>query len=82
MGLETKRDACHSCGLEGHSSRICRTPKHFVHFYQKSLKNKKGKVLETNFADNPVITSTEDNLTNDMNIVQNTLLDVSDFLLD
>ena len=37
MGLETKRDTCYRCGLEGHWSRICRTLKHFVHLYQESL---------------------------------------------
>ena len=80
MGLETKKDICYRCGLEGHWSGICRTPKHFVHLYQESLKDKKDKAHEANFADNPNATSTKDNLTND--ISHNTILDVSDFLLD
>ena len=82
MGLKIKKDTCYHCGLEGQWSRICRTPKHFVNLYQESLKDQKGKALETNFANNSTVTSTKDNLTNDMNISQNTLLDVSDFLLD
>ena len=80
VGLETKKETCYHCGLEGHWSRICRTPKHFVHLYQKSLKDKNSKAHETNFVDNPTVTSTEDNFTND--ISQNIILDVSDFLID
>lgn len=80
MGLETKRDTYHCCGLEGHWSRIRRTPMHFIHLYQESLKNKKGKDLETNFADNPIVNSVENNSTND--ITKNTFLDVFDFLMD
>lgn len=34
--LETKRDTCHRCGLEGHWSKIYRTPKHFVHLKEFS----------------------------------------------
>ena len=41
-----------------------------------------GKTPGTNFADNSTVTFTEDDLTNDMNVSQNTFLDVSDFLLD
>ncbi|KAH7674050.1 Retroviral ribonuclease H protein [Dioscorea alata] len=73
---DKKRDTCHHCGLDGHWSKICRTPKHFVQLYQDSLKNKKGKDVETNFVDN----STETNFVDD--IIQNTYLDVSDFLID
>ena len=47
---------CYRCGGKGHWSRVCRTPKHLVDLYQKSLKNKnqnKGKEskFESNFAD-------------------------------
>ena len=82
MGLKTKRDTYYCFGLEGHWSRICRIPMHFIHLYQESLKDKKGKASETNFTDNSTVISTEDNLINDMNLSQNTFLDVSDFVLD
>ena len=41
---------CFRCGMRGHRSRTCRTPKHLVNLYQASLKGK-GKTIETNFAD-------------------------------
>ncbi|KAH7650968.1 Zinc finger CCHC-type protein [Dioscorea alata] len=74
--VTTKRDTCHRCGLEGHLSKICRTPKHFVQLYQDSLKDKRSTSVETNFAGN----STETNFVDD--IMQNTHLDMSDFLID
>jgi hypothetical protein len=37
------------CGGKNHWSRTCRTPKHLVDLYQRSLKNKEKKI-ETNFA--------------------------------
>ena len=61
MGLETKKDTCYRCGVERYWSRICRTPKHVVYFYQESLKDKKDEAPETNFADNSTATYTEDN---------------------
>ncbi|KAL0424484.1 UNVERIFIED_CONTAM: hypothetical protein Sradi_0983200 [Sesamum radiatum] len=42
--------SCYSCGGKGHWSRTCRTLKHLVDLYQKSLKNK-NKKIETNFVD-------------------------------
>ena len=41
---------CYRCGMEGHWSRTCRTPKHLVDLYQASIKEK-GKGIETNFVD-------------------------------
>ena len=35
----TNESICHRCGMTGHWSRTCRTPKHFVDLYQASLKN-------------------------------------------
>ena len=77
-GSNKKNDTCHRCGLGSHWSKICRTPKHFVHLYQDSLKDKMDKGVETNFADN----STESNFADDTNIIQNTHLDVTEFLMD
>ena len=77
-GLDKKIDICHRCRLEGHWSKICKSPKHFVHLYQDSLKDKKGRCVETNFADN----FTESDFADDTNIIQNTHLDVADFLID
>ncbi|XP_021757876.1 uncharacterized protein LOC110722894 [Chenopodium quinoa] len=39
-------NTCYRCGGKGHSSRVCRTPKHLVELYQESLK--KGKKFEAN----------------------------------
>ena len=41
-------NVCFRCGMKGHWSRTCRTPKHLVDLYQASL-NDKGKSIETNF---------------------------------
>ncbi|KAL6543983.1 hypothetical protein OROGR_010480 [Orobanche gracilis] len=62
-----REDKCHTCGMTGHWSRTCRTTKHLVDLYQKSIKGK-GKI-ETNVLDydGPLDT---------------THLDVSDFSAD
>ncbi|XP_021857753.1 uncharacterized protein [Spinacia oleracea] len=44
---ENVTNVCYRCGGKGHWSRTCRTPKHLVELYQKSLKQK-GKKVETN----------------------------------
>ena len=41
---------CHRCGMKGHWSRICRTPKHLVDLYQASIKEK-GKAIKISFTD-------------------------------
>lgn len=41
---------CYRCGMKGHWSRTCRTPKHLVDLYQASIKAK-GKEIEMNFTD-------------------------------
>jgi len=53
-GLQNKptknyEDKCYRCGMEGHWSRTCRTPKHLVDLYQASIKEKE-KGIEMNFA--------------------------------
>ena len=40
----------HRCGMKGHWSRACRTPKHLVDLYQASIKEK-GKEIEMNSTD-------------------------------
>ncbi|KAL2527199.1 Retrovirus-related Pol polyprotein from transposon RE1 [Abeliophyllum distichum] len=40
---------CFRCGMKGHWSRTCRTTKHLVDLYQRSIKGKEK--VETNFAD-------------------------------
>ena len=40
---------CYICGMKGHWSCTCRTPKHLVNLYQASIK---GKEVEMNFIDN------------------------------
>ena len=40
----------HRCGMKGHWSCSCRTPKHLVDLYQASIKAK-GKEIEMNFID-------------------------------
>ncbi|XP_075645728.1 uncharacterized protein LOC142616852 [Castanea sativa] len=54
-GLQNKspkghESVCYRCGIKGHWSRTCRTPKHLVNLYQASLKDK-GKGVEVNLAD-------------------------------
>ena len=38
-----KGNYCHHCGLKGHWKNECRTPIHFVRFYQKKIKRKGNK---------------------------------------
>ncbi|XP_058768042.1 uncharacterized protein LOC131641755 [Vicia villosa] len=58
---------------EGHWSRTCRTPKHLVDLYQKSLKNIKERI-ETHFADED-----DDPDYGNMDV---THLDIGDFFAD
>ena len=44
-------NACNRCGLTGHWSCVCRTPKHFVELYQASIKGK-GKRVESHSIEN------------------------------
>ncbi|PIN22200.1 hypothetical protein CDL12_05089 [Handroanthus impetiginosus] len=41
-----KENVCYRCGMKGHWSCTCHTPKHLVKLYQDSIK---GKNVETNF---------------------------------
>ncbi|KAK3442508.1 hypothetical protein EUGRSUZ_B02654 [Eucalyptus grandis] len=79
---------CHCCGMTGHWSRTCRTPKHFVDLYQASLKNT-GKRGESHAIEiNPTAITTIE--VNNISVggtplapeVANALLDVSDFFED
>lgn len=66
----TIENACFRCGMKGHWSRTCRTPKHLVDLYQASLKDK-GKNVETNLV-------FEDKEHAD-NLLKMTYLDTADF---
>jgi hypothetical protein len=46
-----KAFTCHKCGGPNHFARKCRTPKHLVELYQKSLKksNNNKRLYETHF---------------------------------
>ena len=53
-GLQNKptkkyEDKCYRCGMKGHWSCTCRTPKHLVVLYQAFIKYKE-KAFEINFA--------------------------------
>jgi hypothetical protein len=39
--LRPKMTKCHICGTFNHFAKDCRTPKHLVALYQKSLKDAK-----------------------------------------
>ena len=41
---------CHRCGMKGHWSCTCCTPKHLANLYQASIKEK-GKEIEMNYTD-------------------------------
>ena len=71
---------CYRCGMEGHWSRTCHTPKHLIDLYQASIKEK-GKGIETNFVDHNDL---EDpmNYLDLPNGVDMTHPDVSDFFED
>ena len=84
----TNESICHRCGMTGHWSRTCRTPKHFVDLYQASLKNT-GKRGESHAIEiNPAAITTIE--ANNISVggtplapeVENTSLDVSDFFED
>lgn len=64
---------CYRCGSKDHWARTCRTPKHLVDLYQKSVKQK-GKNVETNM----VYEGGE----GDFDMVDAIHLDISDFLID
>ena len=64
---------CYRCGMKGHWSRTCRTPKHLVDLYQESLKKKDKKAVETNFV------SKDESVDHDLNDM--THLDVADFFI-
>ncbi|XP_012851783.1 PREDICTED: uncharacterized protein LOC105971476 [Erythranthe guttata] len=38
-----QNESCHRCGVKGHWSRACRTPRHLVDLYQASIKGKRKK---------------------------------------
>lgn len=67
---KTIENECFRCGMKGHWSRTCRTPKHLVDLYEASLKDK-GKNVETNLV-------FEDKDHTD-NLLQMTYLDETDF---
>ena len=84
----TNENIFHHCGMTGHWSRACRTPKHFVDLYQASLKNtgKRGesRAIEINLAATTTVEA------NNISVggtplapeVANASLDVSDFFAD
>ena len=82
-------NACNRCGLTGHWSRACRTPKHFVELYQASIKGKE-KMVESHSIENIEDIETNNALvlhTAPINEVSLTLieaksLEISDFLED
>ncbi|XP_012834489.1 PREDICTED: uncharacterized protein LOC105955317 [Erythranthe guttata] len=67
-----QNESCHRCGVKGHWSRACRTPRHLVYLYQASIKGK-GKGKEINFTD---FSNTENDHIDPMDL---THLDVADF---
>ncbi|KAL4650192.1 hypothetical protein ACB092_01G069300 [Castanea dentata] len=74
------RESEQVCGIEGHWSHTCRTPKHLVDLYQASIKEKR-KRIETDFVDH---NDPEDpmNSLDLSNGVDMTHLDISDFFED
>ncbi|KAK9682454.1 hypothetical protein RND81_10G074700 [Saponaria officinalis] len=60
---------CYRCGVKGHWSRVCRTPKHLVDLYLQSMKQKR-KNVETNM----VIEDAEGDLTQVMQLTEKWLI--------
>jgi len=84
-GLQNKptknyEDKCYRCGMKGHWSCTCRTPKHLVDLYQASIK-KKEKWIEMNFANHSNLIDSQFFL-DSLNGEGNTHLNVSDFFED
>jgi hypothetical protein len=84
-GLQNKptknyEDKCYRCGMKGHWSCTCRTPKHLVDLYQASIK-KKEKGIEMNFANHSNLIDSQFFL-DSLNGEGNTHLNVSDFFED
>ncbi|XP_065635567.1 uncharacterized protein LOC136070105 [Quercus suber] len=84
-GLQNKpskgrENICFRCGMKGHWSHTCCTPKHLVDLYQASLKEKR-KGIEVNLAepDNPKDPMSYLSNSNEVNI---THLEASDFFED
>ncbi|KAK9079310.1 hypothetical protein SSX86_000981 [Deinandra increscens subsp. villosa] len=86
----TPSNECNRCGMDNHWARTCRTPKHLVELYQRSIKDK-GKRIETNFTyedDNAYIHGGHKDLhgTTHMDasdfLTDTTTLNVDDFLVD
>ncbi|XP_017982329.1 PREDICTED: uncharacterized protein LOC108663251 [Theobroma cacao] len=78
---------CHRCGMVGHWSHTCRTPKHVADLYQAPLKDK-GKRVETHAIENSTtMTNVEANnasikMTSLAHVEARTSLEVSDFFED
>ena len=84
----TNESIFHRCGMTGHWSRTCRTPKNFVDLYQASLNNTGNRGESHAIEINPAAITTVE--ANNISVggtplapeVANASLDVSDFFED